>query len=210
MIRRLVFSSLVLVVVLAVLFLFPAVVRAQEPYPPLSEDAVRIAVQGVWAQMPTLSDISAAESDVIARFPDCSITEYPFRMQTPWSTNPLDANKMFMVIQCKTGRPRLLMLTYDFINNAFRFEGVMIPGIARDNPDDTATFLDVVDLIYLRAGWMDYTSAGDEAIPPSDNTDGVENGSNGGDPPPDQTCQAPAALLAGVFLMLFLRHPFHG
>ena len=38
---------------------------------------------------------------------------------------------MFIVIQCDSGWLRMLILTYEFLYSAFRFEGVVVPGISR-------------------------------------------------------------------------------
>ena len=38
---------------------------------------------------------------------------------------------MLMAIHCNTGWLRMLMFTYEFLNSAFLFEGVVVPGIAR-------------------------------------------------------------------------------
>jgi hypothetical protein len=204
--RRMIFASLAIAVI-AALLLSPAAVMAQDEYYPLSEDAVRIATLGVWPNFPTLSDISAAESDAIARAPKCSITEYPFKMQTPWSEDPMEANKMFMVMTCPgNARPRLMMLTYDFSNSAFRFDGVMIPGIARDNPNDTATYLDIVDLIYLRAGWMNDPAGVDTSGGDTGNTDnsGGDTGNPVVEPTPEpDSCASIIIPLAGTLLLLW-------
>jgi len=160
------------------LILFPPCHAWSEPtHEAASQQAVSLAMRNLWPHLPSPGEINAALSAYRSRLgKNTGIAAGPDRMHVPWETDPLTANKVVLTVRSKgPGRDSVAVLKYDFLTSAFKFEGILLPGIKRYAGDkSTASYLEPQDLKYLKSGWLAYGDRKGTSPGPDDVADLVE------------------------------------
>ena len=169
-------KKLMLFTLLLVLFL-PCHAWPEPPHEAASQMAVSLAMRNPWPHLPGPGEIDAALNSYRSRLGNnTTIASGPTRMYAPWETDPLTANKVVLTLRHKEpGSDSVAVLKYDFLTSTFKFEGMLLPGIKRYAGDrNTASFLEPLDLKYLKSGWLAYNNRKGTTPGPDDVADLVE------------------------------------
>ncbi len=124
-----------------------------------SKEAVKIALNNGFSSLPTNEQMVAARNAYIKKAPkNCKIGDI-LLMTTPWGKTPEEVNKVFIISKCSYSsgpHPKIsyaAALKYDYITSSYKFEGIFLPGVAREK-NATGSLLWEIDLKYLLGGWI--------------------------------------------------------